>query len=171
MNKTTNQEFSTLMSSFSKKNKYFSMKSFLEVRSIPILPFPLLFSSSGRLRKVWHPLKLVDPPSLPYFNNLVHIIRDYDFPGGFVSSTCYTGLDWCGSEQRFDFTFHISLWRRLEVQEVWCIIPWEVRGSRSSSCFRACRRHLEYDRFSVPRVFCFEIVVMFCWFQLKYQRV
>ena len=55
-------EFSTLMSSFSKKNKYFSMKYFLEVRSIPILPFPLLFSSSGRLRKVWHPLKLIDPP-------------------------------------------------------------------------------------------------------------
>ena len=57
-----NQEFSTLMSSFSKKNKYFFMKSFLEVRSIPILPFPVLFRSSGRLSKKRRTLELINPP-------------------------------------------------------------------------------------------------------------
>ena len=41
------REFSTLIDSFSKKNKYFFMKYFLEVRSIPILPFPLLFMPIG----------------------------------------------------------------------------------------------------------------------------
>ena len=57
-----NQEFSTLMNSFSKKNKYCFMKSFLEVRSIPILSFPLLFSSSGRLELEWRIFKFIIPP-------------------------------------------------------------------------------------------------------------
>ena len=60
-------EFSTLMSSFSKKNTYFFMKYFLEVRSIPILPFPLLFSSSGRLGQVPHLLEFVDPSGITMF--------------------------------------------------------------------------------------------------------
>ena len=60
------------MSSFSKKNKKIFIKYFLEVRYISILSFPLLFSSSGRLSQVRHPLEFIDPHPLLEYDGIDH---------------------------------------------------------------------------------------------------